>query len=400
MARGRPRTVPGTHGELIFVTLPNGKIQVDTYLRLYNGKTVRVRATSTSKTKAKQALEQRCQQRLGTPNATTLNPATELATLLDHWLNQHDVNPRSKDIYTTAINNHINPAIGALTLAEITPLTLQNFTNTLTPGVAKTCAAVLSSALKHAVRLGALPTSPWQAIRLPKNETSEIQALTNHQITTFKQAVRQWCGGNDMGPQRGYGLPELIDLLAGSGLRPGEALGLRVCDVDPENQRITVAGQTDGKGGRTETIKNRGSQFSKRTITISREANEAVKAMLQSDLVQTLQAGTDTPGEVPLFPTYRGTFRTPNNVNRQLREATEKLPWRITPKSFRSTVASRIAATHGQEAARLYLGHSSVATTERYYAAPPPVIEDYITDAVIIDREPGGEPIGNRSRNQ
>ncbi|AIU92223.1 hypothetical protein AY498_09490 [Corynebacterium ulcerans] len=390
MVRGRPRTTPGTHGEITYNTLPNSNTQASTYLRLYNGKTVRVRATAKSKTKAKQQLEQRCQQRLGTPNATTLNPATQLTTLLDHWAKQHDVNERSRTVYTNTINNHITPAIGALTLAELTPLTLQSFISDLTPGTAKTCSAVLSNALKYAVRLGALHNTPWQAIRLPKNETNEIQALTNTQIATYQKAVKKWCGGNDMGPQRGFGLPELIDLLAGSGIRIGEALGLRLCDIDTTNRQITIRGQADGNGGRTETMKNRGSQFAKRTIAITQQASDALQKMAESDLVQVLVANSDTPGETPVFPTYRGTFRTVNNVNRQLRDATEKLPWHITPKSFRSTVASRIAAIHGQEAARLHLGHSSVATTEKYYTAPPPIIQDYITDAVTIGEEPTG----------
>nr|WP_120491793.1 tyrosine-type recombinase/integrase [Corynebacterium lactis] len=168
------------------------------------------------------------------------------------------------------------------------------------------------------------------------------------------------------------GLPQLIRVIAGSGLRPGEALALRIRDVDPDNRRVTVSGQVDGGGGRTEQLKNRSSQFARRTITITQDAADAINEQLQDPGVKHYNE--------PLFPTWRGTYRTVNNLNRDLRAATNGLDFGapITPRAFRSTIASRIAATFGHDAAQRQLGHSKSDVTEKYYTAPPPVIDDYL----------------------
>lgn len=64
MARGRPALPLGTHGEIWFEPLESGKTRARTWLKLMNGETVMVQATSTSKNKAQNLLKERCQERL------------------------------------------------------------------------------------------------------------------------------------------------------------------------------------------------------------------------------------------------------------------------------------------------------------------------------------------------
>lgn len=383
MSRGKPPTPPGTHGTINYQTQPNGNIKARTRLRLYTGQTVHVTATGKTKTAAARALETRCVERLGTPYADTITPNTPLADLLTTWLDQHKVTPRSTRIYKTNIDAHIKPGIGSLRLNELSPVVLQAYITGLTPGTAKTSAAILSSALKYAVRVGGIAHTPWQAIQLPTSDTKPITNITKKQQDAYIKAVERWCTGLDpdqadtdkpRGRNRGHGLPQVMRLIAGSGIRPGEALALRITDVDPKNRRITISGQVDGKGGRTEQVKNRSSQFARRTITITTDAANAVTEQLRDE-------ATRRYGE-PLFPTWKGTYRTVNNLNRDLRAATKGLKFgvTITPKAFRSTIASRIAAKYGHDAAQRQLGHSTSDVTERYYTAPPPLIEDYLGD--------------------
>ncbi len=216
MPRGRPTTPPGTHGGINYQRLPNGKTRARTRLRLYNGQTVHVVATGTSKTAAARNLETHCVERLGTPHADTITPTTPLADLLDTWHAQHDVAPRSKSIYRRTIDGHITPGIGALRLNELSPMVLQAYISGLTPGVAKTSAAILSAALKYAVRVGGLATTPWQAIRLPKTEEKEVVNITATQQAAYIRAVERWCTGLDpnqkddekpRGRERGHGAP-------------------------------------------------------------------------------------------------------------------------------------------------------------------------------------------------
>ncbi|MGJ4070745.1 site-specific integrase [Corynebacterium macclintockiae] len=381
MSRGQPPTPPGTHGKISYRTAPSGNTVAYTRLRLYTGKIAQVTATGKSKSAATRALERRCTEKLGTPYAETITPATKLTTLIDLWLNQHDVTTHSKTIYTGVIRAHITPGIGELRLSELSPVVLQAFISQLTPGTAKTTATVLSSALKYAVRVGGLATSPWQAIRLPKTDRKPVTNITQHQQDEYIAAIKRWCTGLDphqgddetpAGHKRGHGLPQIIRVIAGSGLRSSEALGLRIQDVDPANRRITVTGQADSSGQRTDRIKNHASQFARRTITVTADAAAAIQEQLDSEPVQFW-------GE-PLFPSRAGTYITVRNLNRWLRQATEGLDFgaEITPRAFRSTVSSRISATYGIDAAQRQLGHAKRTTTEAYYTAPPAVIDDYL----------------------
>jgi integrase len=49
----------------------------------------------------------------------------------------------------------------------------------------------------------------------------------------------------------------------------------------------------------------------------------------------------------------------------------------ITPKSFRTTVASELSALFGDEAAAAMLGHSSPETTRKHYIARPAITPDF-----------------------
>lgn len=385
MGRGRPATPPGTHGKVDIWQESPGKWKAFTRLRLYDGRTVTVRATSTGKGKVGNLLEERCKERLGTFTAGTLRPESKLKDLLTTWLEQHDVSERSKRIYTTNMDNHIIPAIGELRLNELNPQILQVFIGKKAPGVAPTCRAVLSSALDYAVRIGVLEITPWRAIVLPKGEVTEVEVLTEDEQKAYIAAVKRWCAGFNVDQPkdakkpagrrgRGGGADKVVRIIAGSGLRTSEALGLRIQDVDPKNRRITVCGQSTSDGSRTKVLKNETSRFSHRVISITQDAADAIQEQLDDELVQFW-------GE-PLFPSRSGTYRTANNLNRDLRDATvrlrEELKRDIVPKNFRSTIGSYIRDRYGVDAAQLHLGHSTNQVTQQYYLGAPEVVDDYL----------------------
>lgn len=365
MARGRPATPLGTHGDVSEpVQLPSGRWQVSTYLRLHSGKTVKVKASGKSETAATRALEQRCAERLAGEDAITLTTTSTLSALLAEWLPRHDVTDRSRTIYEKAIDKHINPKIGKLRLNELTTPALQAFLEGLTVGTARTSRAVLGSAVSFANRWGLMTNNPVRETKLPKRQRQEVNALTDAEMDAYRKAVEEWCETGTRGPKRGEGLLEIIDVLRGSGLRIGEALALRWQDVDLKAGTVTVRGTTDEKGGRKDLPKT---SSSRRTIPVAAVALDALKR----------QAGKEhsTYGLEPVFPTRNGTYRTGVNVQSRLRDA--RGPLTIQPHDFRKTVATRIEAEFGMLAASRYLGHASTAVTEQAYLAAPAVVPDY-----------------------
>lgn len=363
MSRGRPSTPLGAHGVVRFYEVDGG-VQARTLLRLYNGKTVQVQAKASSKTAASRALEVNCQNRLKGGEDAEITTTSQLTILLEQWHEQHDVSPRSKEVYRKCIDGHIKPHLGSVRLNELTTRRLQSFLDALSPGTAQTARAVLSSALGLAVRWGVMPHNPMRETRPPRKQRVPVSALTDEQMDAYRANVSTWIGSARKGYSRGDGLLELIDLLRGSGLRIGEALALRWEDVDLENRTVSVSGTVDNKGGRQDFPKTDAGQ---RVIHVSDRAAGALRRQYDKDYRQQF------PNIV--FPSARGGFRTVVNVERQLREGRGDLA--IVPHDFRKTVATRIEQKFGTLAASRHLGHASTAVTEQSYLAAPEVQPDF-----------------------
>lgn len=369
MSRGRPATPLGTHGVVSKPrVLDSGKVQVSTYLRLFNGKTVKVRATGASAAAARRALGARCQQRLQGDDVTDLTTTSPLRRLLETWLPRHDVGERSRELYKQNIRLHVTPALGEVRLNELSTPRVQVFLDSLTPGTARSCRAILGSAVSLAVRWGLMVHNPVRDTQLPKTERREVVTLTNQEMDDYREQLVSWCGGNEAGPKRGEGLVEIMDVVRGTGARIGEVLALRWSDVDLEQGVITIAGTTDEKGGRKDHPKT---ERSRRTIRIAPIALQALQRQQDKGFREIL-------GE-PVFPTRNGTYRTVRNTETRLRKARGTLS--VQPHDFRRTVATRIEERYGVLAASRHLGHASTAITERAYLAAPEIIDDY-TDAL------------------
>lgn len=364
MARGRPVAPLGEWGSVAYATLPSGAIQARTRLRLMSGKMARVSATGKDENAALKELVKRCGQRLNTEDHSVLSTTSKVSSLMDAWIEQHDVTESSINTYTKCLDLHIKPQIGELRIGELSTQRLQQFLDSLTPGTAKTARAALSSACGLAIRWGIMPNNPVSFTKLKKKKKSEVNALTEQQIEEYRTAIKEWCGSNHVGTKRGDGLLEIVDVLIGSGMRIGEVLGLRWQDVNFDDGTISITGQDDGNGGRKEFPKT---ESSRRTIRVKRIALDALRRRWESP-------GREYFGEI-VFPTRNGTYRTGNNTQTRLREARGDL--KIVPHDFRKTVATRIEEEYGLLAASRHLGHASTKVTEQAYLARPKVIPDY-----------------------
>ena len=120
------------------------------------------------------------------PSKETLN------VFLDRWLaaSGSRVSPRTLEGYRWLLRRYVRPKLGSLRLVRIRPLDVQALVNelekSLSPRTVRLAYTPLSSALKQAVKWGLLHRNPAAYVDLPRQERSEMLALTAEQVATLR----------------------------------------------------------------------------------------------------------------------------------------------------------------------------------------------------------------------
>jgi len=178
---------------------------------------------------------------------------------LERWLTEyaaHNVAPYTFDRYCEIVRRHLIPALGAVRLNQLTPVRIQRYyahaleSGRLKPLRPKSVAGktlepitslsgqtvlhhhrVLRVALKRAVRLGLLVANPCDRLDAPRAAHVEMHAIDELETERLLAFARR-----DAHPSF---YPAVL-LAANTGLRRGEALGLRWSDIDTERGVLTV----------------------------------------------------------------------------------------------------------------------------------------------------------------
>jgi integrase len=234
--------------------------------------------------------------------------------------------------YRTMWINHILPTFGPVTMQDVTPHMVQQLISAklaagFSPQTIYHVRNCLSAIFRHARNLrfyeGALPTD---GVALPELVRKERMALTWEQVKLLADSMPRY--------------RSLIILLAQTGMRVGEACGLRWKHVNLTDEWIIVDGEALPpnsllvcsnwtKGERT-TTKN----TSWRKIPLTAEAWVAVTIQWEMSKFR----GEDQP----VFASRNGTPLDAHNVsNRALKPAAKKigLPW-VSFHSLRHTTAT------------------------------------------------------------
>ena len=140
----------------------------------------------------------------------------------------------------------------------------------------------------------------------------------------------------------------LLELLYGSGLRIGEAMGLPVGRVDLRRGRVLVT----GKGAKD------------REVPLSEPAVDAIEEWLD-----TARGALAAPGEPALFVNRHGSAMGSRDARRIVeRYGARLMPGRrVTPHTLRHSFATHLLEGGADiRVVQELLGHASVATTQRY----------------------------------
>ena len=281
---------------------------------------------------------------------------------LDRWLDSIRDTVRESTWVRHEINVrvHLKPALGRVRLGKLNPLQVQSFYRyKLDQGLSAASVlkihSTLSKSLKQAVRWRLVPLNVCMAVVLPRITKPEIQPLDAQQMKALLKAAQ------------GTDLYALWVLMATTGVRVGEALGLRWEDLDLDARTLRV-NRTIYRGQsclpKTDS--------SRRTVKLSRLATEALRQHSQQCEW--------------VFPTSIGTTINVNNLRyRSWKRLLERahLPSGTRIHDLRHSSATLLLSKGVPiKVVSEMLGHSDVSITLSIYAHVLPDMQDGAAEAM------------------
>jgi integrase len=287
---------------------------------------------------------------------------------VEYWKRQValTVKPRTLARYLEIFALHILPRFQKVRVRDLDRGRIKAFlTDKLSEGLQKRTVrniqAVLRALLNAAIEDGLIASNPaaklGRVLKLSVSRSTtqeEIKALTKDQRHVFLQTAYQ------IAP-RYY---PLFFVLAGTGMRLGEALALRPEDIDYSTKSIRIA-RAFSEDGALDTPKSGHG----RTVDFSQALSEALQThvlTLKEDKLK--YAWTEVPSW--LFVTKAGTVLDPANVRRAMLRILKaaKLSEHFTPHCLRHTYASillseGVSPVYVQE----QLGHATIELTVSTY---------------------------------
>ncbi len=152
----------------------------------------------------------------------------------DLWINSYakaKTKPSTLKSYIDIINKHFKPVMGDYLLTEINTNMLQRYITLrlekVKPKTVINEIVLLKLMFKHAVRWGYLKVNPTEYIERPRVEKEEIKILSPEEIRVFLDHVTP--------DFKTFFLTAIL-----TGMRRGELLGLKWCDIDWNSNQINV----------------------------------------------------------------------------------------------------------------------------------------------------------------
>ncbi len=299
--------------------------------------------------------------------------------LLSYWLETHVDGIKREttcERYHNTVDLHLIPALGAIPLQKLTPAQVQQFyTDKRTEGMGARslvfCHQRLSQALKMAVRLGLVARNACDAVTPPAYERAPKATWTRQELARFLHVAQD----SHYGP--------IWLLLALTGMRRGEALGLRWQDIDFDAATMNVA-QTSVVVDNAMRVSFPKTRAGRRVITLEPILVEALREHRVRQHERRLALGSVWQDFDLVFPSEIGSPILARNLYRQYAAIVKKagVP-HISIHGIRHTVAT-LAISSGQDIRTVadLLGHSRTSITSDIYAHVLPHRKRELTKAI------------------
>ena len=289
---------------------------------------------------------------------------------LDIWTKEYlnNIKPRTAESYTIIVNNHIKPGLGATKLDKLEPHTVQTFYNDLYKGKrdkkalsAKTVRnvhGVLHKALQQAVKNRYIRFNPADDPDLPSAEKPEIKPLDDEQIKAFLKAVK------------GHKYEYLFVTVLFTGMREGEALGLRWSAVNFTQGTITINNQLQKIVGQKEYQLIKPKNGKGRCITPPPFVMATLRKVKHQQLENRLRYGECWEDSGFVFTNELGQHLTPKPIYDSYKKVVAEIgrPDARFHDLRHSYAVASIRAGDDLKTVQENLGHATAAFTMNVYA--------------------------------
>jgi integrase len=285
---------------------------------------------------------------------------------LDSWLDsRRALKPKTRTLYADAIRHYLKPHLGSTRLLDLRAghldrmyagLDLGRKGRPLSPSTVRRIHGVLRVALNDAVKRRLMPYNPAAHIELPRERRNEARTWSAEEASRFLRLV-----ANDrLGP--------LYHLLLTTGLRRGEAVGLRWQDVSFDGRVLSVVQQISDVNG-TPTIGTPKTKRGTRLVSLDDTTVAALRQVRDRQASEREAWGDAWVDTGLVFTREDGTGIRPDHVSAHFQGLVARtgLP-RIRLHDLRHTSASlALAAGVDLKVVSERLGHSQLAITADLY---------------------------------
>lgn len=314
--------------------------------------------------------EVRAKLRTASDRAEAGGPVRDSTATVAQWLAQwrettlaaSDRKESTRALYAMLSRNHLDPApfgdtrLDRLRPTDVEALVLVLRSRGLADSTVRTTYTVLRGALDAAVRDGLLARNPAALVRRPGVARVEAKHLPADQVVAVLDAARS---------SRHH---TLLLLIAATGLRRGEALGLRWSAVDLDAGTLAVRATLNRVGGALVLTEPKTAR-SRRTVPLSPGVVALLRSHRTGQLSERLRAANVWNETDYVFTTEAGQPVDPRNLLRALSVATRSAGVEgvgIHTLRHSAAVAWLEAGVHIKAVSDL-LGHSSIAITGDVY---------------------------------
>jgi integrase len=311
-----------------------------------------------------------------------IEPASEsLDKYLEKWLQtvvRSRVREATFDDYNYLLDRYVSPMLGAIKLCDIRSIDIQRIygdmldEKELSARTVRMTHAVLSSAMKQAVRWHMLPRNPCEFVDLPRMARKEMQALSPHEASRFLEAAKA------------DRLGIVLSFALATGMRPQEYLALKWSDLDLQAGNATVRRTLVWrKGGGWYSGEPKTSR-SRRTIPIPKSLVSKLADHRRRQAESRLKKGADYQNNDLVFATSEGTPILLRNLVRRhfqpvLNRANLSPIFRLYDLRH-SCATLLLSAGENPKVVSERLGHASIVLTLDTYSHVLPSMQQAATE--------------------